>query len=152
MMRALVLEKPGRPPVLAVRETPIPSPGPGEVLVEVVACGFCHHDLLVMAGVLRRGVKPGVILGHELSGTVVQTGDGVRSVETGDRVVSLLTNACGRCERCLSGREHRCAYGEGIGHGRDGGFAEFCVVPSDYVHALPDEIEDLVAPSTFHFP
>ena len=74
MMLALFLEKPGRPPVLAVKETPIPSPGPGEVLVEVAACGFCHHDLLVMAGVLRRGVKPGVILGHEISGIVAQVG------------------------------------------------------------------------------
>ena len=122
-MRALVLEKPGIPPVLTVKETPIPSPGPGEVLVEVEACGFCHHDFLVMAGVLRRGVKPGVILGHEISGTVVQPGEGVTTIATGDRVVSLLTNACGRCERCRSAREHRCIYGEGIGHGRDGGFA-----------------------------
>lgn len=141
MMRALVLEKPGRPPVLVVKETPIPSPGPGEVLVEVEACGFCHHDLLVMAGVLRRGVKPGVILGHEISGTVVQPGEGVTTIATGDRVVSLLTNACGRCERCRSGREHRCIYGEGIGHGRDGGFAEYVALSEFSLVKLPEDVD-----------
>ncbi len=141
MMRALFLEKPGRPPVLAVKETPIPSPGPGEVLVEVAACGFCHHDLLVMAGVLRRGVKPGVILGHEISGIVAQVGEGARLVEKGDRVVSLLTNACGQCERCLNGREHRCLHGQGIGHGRDGGFAEWVVLSEFSLVKIPESID-----------
>ena len=94
-----------------------------------------------MAGVLRRGVKPGVILGHEVSGIVAQVGEAVRAVETGDRVVSLLTNACGRCERCLSGREHRCAYGEGIGHGRDGGFAEYMVLSEFSLVKIPESVD-----------
>jgi D-arabinose 1-dehydrogenase-like Zn-dependent alcohol dehydrogenase len=110
-------------------------------LVEVAACGFCHHDLLVMAGVLRRGVKPGVILGHEIAGIAAQVGEGVSAVETGDRVVSLLTNACGRCERCLSGREHRCAYGEGIGHGRDGGFAEYVALSEFSLVKVPESVD-----------
>ena len=124
-MRALVLETPGIPPSLAVREVPTPTPGMAEALVQVQGCGFCHHDLLVMAGVLRRGVRPGVILGHEISGVVVQVGPGVTTLRPGDHVVSLLTNACGRCHRCRQGREHRCQHGEGIGHQRDGGFAEY---------------------------
>jgi D-arabinose 1-dehydrogenase-like Zn-dependent alcohol dehydrogenase len=94
-----------------------------------------------MAGVLRRGVKPGVILGHEISGIVAQVGEGVSAVETGDRVVSLLTNACGRCERCLSGREHRCVYGEGIGHGRDGGFAEYVALSEFSLVKVPESVE-----------
>ena len=53
-----MLEQTGRPPRLAVRDVPIPTPGAGEVLVRVAACGFCHHDLLVMTGVLRRGITP----------------------------------------------------------------------------------------------
>lgn len=141
MMRALVLEKPGRPPVLTVGKVPIPSPGPGEVIVQVAACGFCHHDLLVMVGVLRRGVKPGAILGHEISGVVSQVGEGVTTVESGDRVVSLLTNACGRCERCLNGREHRCADGEGIGHGRDGGFAEYVMLSEFSLVKIPESLD-----------
>ena len=124
-MKALVLSQPGHPLRLDVKDLPVPVPGPNEALVQVAACGFCHHDLLVMSGTLRRGVKEDVVLGHEIAGTVVEIGDEVTSLAAGDRVVSLLTNACGSCPRCRRGREHRCLVGEGIGHGRDGGFAEF---------------------------
>ncbi len=151
MMRALVLEHPGRSPALSLNEVPIPVPGPGEVLVEVAACGFCHHDLLVMAGVLRRGVKPGVILGHEVAGVVSQVGEGVTSVRPGDHVVSLLTNACGRCERCRQGREHRCLHGEGIGHGRDGGFAEYVAMSEFSLVPVPESI-DLTGAALFACP
>ena len=130
-MKALVLSQSGRPPKLVVKDLPVPVPGPNEALVQVAACGFCHHDLLVMSGTLRRGVKEDVVLGHEIAGTVVEVGDEVTSLATGDRVVSLLTNSCGRCPRCRRGREHRCLEGEGIGHGRDGGFAEFVKI-SEY--------------------
>ena len=94
-----------------------------------------------MAGVLRRGVKPGVILGHEIAGIVAQVGEGARLVEKADRVVSLLTNACGQCERCLSGREHRCLHGQGIGHGRDGGFAEYVVLSEFSLIKIPESID-----------
>ena len=140
-MRALVLEQPGRPPTLSVREVPVPTPGPGEALVEVAACGFCHHDLLVMAGVLRRGVKPEVVLGHEIAGVVAQLGEGVTGLQPGDHVVSLLTNACGRCDRCRQGREHRCRQGVGIGHGRDGGFAEYVVIAESSLVAIPKSLD-----------
>ena len=127
-MKALVLSQPGHPPRLDVKDLPVPVPGPNEALVQVAACGFCHHDLLVMSGTLRRGVKEDLVLGHEIAGTVVEIGDEVTSLAVGDRVVSLLTNACGSCPRCRRGREHRCLRGEGIGHGRDGGFAEFVTI------------------------
>jgi acryloyl-coenzyme A reductase len=137
IMRALVLENPGGPAALTVTEVPDPVPGPGQALVQVAACGFCHHDLLVMKGVLRRGVKPGVILGHEISGTVREVGAGVTAVSPGDRVVTLLTDSCGRCDRCLEGLEHRCRNGQGIGHGRDGGFAEYVAVSEFSLAPLP---------------
>jgi D-arabinose 1-dehydrogenase-like Zn-dependent alcohol dehydrogenase len=140
-MRALVLEQPGRPSTLSVRDVPAPVPSPGEALVEVAACGFCHHDLLVMAGVLRRGVKPQVVLGHEIAGVVAQLGEGVTTLEVGDHVVSLLTNACGRCDRCRQGREHRCRQGVGIGHGRDGGFAEYVAVAESSLVAIPKSLD-----------
>ena len=136
-----MLEQTGRPPRLAVRDVPIPTPGAGEVLVRVAACGFCHHDLLVMTGVLRRGITPGVILGHEISGMVADVGPGVETVTPGDNVVSLLTNACGRCQRCRQGREHRCLRGEGIGHGRNGGFAEYVAVSETSVVPIPAEAD-----------
>ncbi len=141
IMRALILERAGRPPALAVREAPVPLPGPGEVLVKVAACGFCHHDLLVMAGVLRRGVGPEPVLGHEISGVVDRVGEGVTNVAPGDRVVSILTSACGRCDRCLTGREHRCREGQGIGHGRAGGFAEYVNTSEFSLVKLPQDLD-----------
>ena len=132
-----MLESPGTPPRLSVVDLPVPRPVQGEALVRVAACGFCHHDLSVMDGTLRRGVAPGVVLGHEISGVVEEVGQDVSRVQPGDRVVSLLTNACGTCDRCYSGREHRCRNGEGIGHGRNGGFAEYVALSQHSLVRLP---------------
>lgn len=136
-----MLEEPGTPPRLSVVDLPVPRPGPGEALVRVAACGFCHHDLLVMNGTLRRGVRPGTVLGHEIAGVVEDLGEGVNLVSPGDRVVSLLTSACGHCDRCLSGREHRCRNGEGIGHGRHGGFAEYVALSQHSLVLLPETLD-----------
>ncbi len=139
-MSALALVEPGRPPQVALTARPTPSPGPGEVLLRVDACGFCHHDLLVMSGVLRRGVAREVTLGHEIAGTVVATHPDVSGIQPGTRAVSLLTAVCGQCERCTAGNEHRCLVGAGIGHGRDGGFAEYVALPAAALVAIPDAI------------
>ena len=144
-MRALMMDAPGTPPRLSVVDMPMPRPGPGEALVRVAACGFCHHDRLVMAGVLRRGVMPGAVLGHEISGAVEEVGADVSLVRPGDRVVSLLTSACGQCDRCRGGREHRCRNGEGIGHGRHGGFAEFVAVSQHSLVRLPAALDLITA-------
>ena len=136
-----MLDEPGTPPRLSVVDLPVPRPGPGEVLVRVAACGFCHHDLLVMNGALRRGIRPGTVLGHEISGVVEELGQGVTLASPGDRVASLLTSACGHCDRCLSGREHRCRNGEGIGHGRHGGFAEYVVLSQHSLVTLPETMD-----------
>ena len=140
-MSALSVVEAGRPPTLAMVERPVPAPGPGEALLRVDACGFCHHDLLVMAGTLRRGVAAGVTLGHEIAATVVAVSEGVAGYQCGDRVVSLLTAACGQCSRCRAGREHRCLEGAGIGHGRDGGFAEYVTLPVTALLSIPDAID-----------
>lgn len=140
-MRALVLESPGDPPLLAVRERDDPVVEPGDVLIRVAAAGLCGHDVAVKRGTLRRGVKPGVILGHEISGTVVETGDEVTAVRAGDAVVSTLTTFCGACERCLSGDDYRCLHARGIGHGVDGGFAELVALPAGSVITVPDGID-----------
>ena len=139
-MSALALVAAGDPPTLAMVERDVPTPGPGEVLLRVDACGFCHHDYLVMTGTLRRGVTPGIVLGHEIAGTVVTLGAGATEFQCGDRVVSLLTAACGRCSRCLAGREHRCLDGAGIGHGRNGGFADYVALPETALVAVPNEV------------
>jgi len=130
---------------LEIRDVPIPEAGPRQVLVHVTACGFCHHDRSVMAGLLRRGVAPDVILGHEISGVVETAGSDVTGLKTGDRVVSILTEACGRCDRCDNGREHRCREGQGIGHGRDGGFAEYVALSEYSLVKLPEGLDPVGA-------
>ena len=130
---------------MEIRDVPIPEAGPRQVLVHVTACGFCHHDRSVMAGLLRRGVAPDVILGHEISGVVETAGSDVTGLKTGDRVVSILTEACGRCDRCDNGREHRCREGQGIGHGRDGGFAEYVALSEHSLVKLPEGLDPVGA-------
>ena len=139
-MRTLMLQTPGNPPQLTVAERPKPRPAPGEALVRIAACGFCHHDRLVMAGILRRGVRPDVTLGHEIAGIVEETAPDVHRVQPSDRVVALLTNACGQCDRCRAGRQHRCRRGPGIGHARDGGFAEYIALSQHSLIRLPDDL------------
>ena len=73
-MKALVLEAPGVMPKMALREVPEPELAPHDALLRVLACGFCHHDRLAMIGVLRRGVRPNAILGHEICGEVARIG------------------------------------------------------------------------------
>ena len=134
-----MLEESGEKPRLAVREIPLPTLGPRDVLVRVGACGLCYHDILVMEGKLRRGVKSSVVLGHEIAGMVMDIGAQVTSLSTGDMVVSILTDACGNCLRCHSGREHRCLEGKGIGHSVDGGMAEYVSVGEFSLVKLPQQ-------------
>lgn len=140
-MKALVLDEAGDEPKLAIRDVPIPKLGPHDVLVKVRSCGFCYHDVVVMQGLLRRGVKSQVVLGHEISGEVAEVGDQVGSLSVGDRVASILTEPCGQCSRCRAGREHRCLNGRGIGHSIDGGFAEMVKLHENSLALLPAKVE-----------
>ncbi len=139
-MKALVLEAPGTSPKLTIQELPEPEIGPRDALLRVLACGFCQHDRLAMIGVLRRGIRQRAVLGHEICGEVVRVGDEVTQVRIGQRVVPLLTQACGECERCMAGYEHRCFNGVGIGHGADGGFAEYVRVRETALVPVSEDI------------
>ncbi|PKB68674.1 MAG: hypothetical protein BZY82_00400 [SAR202 cluster bacterium Io17-Chloro-G3] len=140
-MKALALEEPGKAPKFQWSEIPDPKLGPHDTLIKVLACGLCHHDLLVIRGVLRRGIRKGVVLGHEICGEVEDIGSEVSLVKPGQRVVPLLTQSCGSCARCLEGREHRCLTGQGIGHGVDGGFATHVRVRETALVPIGDSIE-----------
>ena len=140
-MKALLLERAGQEPKVTPRDLPTPTLGTREVLVKVKACGFCHHDLLVMSGVLRRGIKLPLVLGHEVAGEVAQVGPEVTAVSPGDRVVCLPSDACGRCLECHRGREDRCINRRGLGHGVDGGLAEYLKVRESALVMVAPQID-----------
>jgi S-(hydroxymethyl)mycothiol dehydrogenase len=84
----------------------IPDPGPGEVVVDITACGVCHTDLTYRDGGINDEFP--FLLGHEAAGTVEAVGDGVTAVEPGDFVVLNWRAVCGQCRACKRGRPHLC--------------------------------------------
>ncbi len=144
-MRAMVLEAPGRP--LALRDIPVPRPGPDQILIKIQACGVCRTDLHVVDGELAKPKLP-LVPGHEIVGTVLETGVQVKEFASGDRVgVPWLGHTCGRCRFCLSGRENLCDYPSFTGYTVDGGYAEYTVADRSYCFSLPGGFsETAVAP------
>src|SRR5580698_1532066 len=135
-MKAAVVEKFGAP--LVIREVPIPTPGPGQALVEIVASGVCHTDLHAADGDWPLKPTPPFTPGHEGIGLVVALGSGVTAVKEGDRVgVPWLYSACGHCEYCLSAWETVCADAQFGGYTRNGGFAEYLLADPNYVAHIP---------------
>src|SRR5260370_41748955 len=98
-MKALLLSKYRH---LELIDAPVPSPGPGEVLVRVAACGICGSDVHGYDGSSGRRVPP-IIMGHEAAGTVAEVGSAVDRVHVGDRVTFDSTISCDNCEACRRG-------------------------------------------------
>lgn len=136
-MKAAVVRTFGRP--LAIEDVPIPTPGPGEVLVKIVASGVCHTDLHAAEG--DWPVKPALpfIPGHEGAGVVAALGPGVTGLKEGDPVgIAWLHDACGTCEYCITGWETLCESQHNSGYGVNGSFAEYAIGSAAYVGRLPD--------------
>jgi D-arabinose 1-dehydrogenase-like Zn-dependent alcohol dehydrogenase len=136
-MRALRLTTVGAP-VVAV-DLPTPVPAEGEILVRVRAAGICHSDAHYRAG-RSASLKAPLTLGHEVAGEVAAIGPGVTTHAVGDRVCLHYLVTCGECAHCRAGREQWCATGAMIGHHRDGGYAEYIVVPARNGVKLPASI------------
>jgi alcohol dehydrogenase len=94
---------------LKIEEIDLDAPGPGEVLVKMIAAGLCHSDLSVISGVRPRPVP--MALGHEASAQVMQVGEGVSDLKAGDRVVLVFVPSCGHCMPCMEGRPALCEPG-----------------------------------------
>jgi len=138
-MQAAVAEKFGQP--LVIREIPVPEPGPGQALVEVVASGVCHTDLHAADG--DWPVKPALPFtpGHEGAGIVVALGRGVTHLKEGDRVgIAWLHTACGHCNFCLSGWETLCLEQKNSGYSVNGSFAQYALAQADYLGRLPKNL------------
>lgn len=143
-MKAAVVRAFGVP--LAIDEVPVPSPGPHQLLIRVIASGVCHTDVHAADG--DWAVRPLLpfIPGHEAVGDVVALGDGVTDLTIGDRVgVPWLFSACGHCEYCQSGRETLCASQLNTGFSVNGGHAEYLVANADFVARIPEELDPFVA-------
>jgi propanol-preferring alcohol dehydrogenase len=142
-MKAMRLEARGA--ALIARELPVPSPGPGQILVRVRACGVCRTDLHVVDGELTDGSMP-VIPGHEIIGEVVAHGAGAGRFATGARIgVPWLGHTCGSCGYCAGGRENLCDGARFTGYHLDGGYAEYAVAEERYCFAIPDAYDDVAA-------
>ena len=139
-MRAAVVRAFRTP--LTIEEAPIPSPGPGEVLVKIVATGVCHTDLHAANGDWPVKPTPPFTPGHEGAGIVAALGAGVRHLKEGDPVgIAWLHDACGRCEYCTTGWETLCESQHMSGYTVNGSFAEYAVGHADYVGRLPDKVD-----------
>jgi propanol-preferring alcohol dehydrogenase len=143
-MHAAVVEQFGKP--LVLREWPIPTAGPGQILVKTEACGVCHTDLHAANGDWPVKPTPPFIPGHEAIGRVAEVGAGVAIVKEGDRVgVPWLYSACGHCEHCLSAWETVCGEAQFGGYTRNGGFAEYVLADPNYVAHIPGGLSPTAA-------
>lgn len=134
-MFAMVLDALGLP--LRPAELPDPTPGPGQVLVRVLACAVCRTDLHVVDGELPHPKLP-LIPGHEIVGEVVTCGPGPAPFPTGTRVgIPWLGHTCGTCPYCRDGRENLCDAPGFTGYTLDGGYAELAVADADYCFPVP---------------
>ncbi len=142
-MRAMILDAPGKP--LRLAEVPVPEPDRNQVLIRVRACGICRTDLHILDGELKEPKLP-LIMGHQIVGAVVSTGDRASQFSPGQRVgVPWLGASCGQCRRCLTGRENLCDQARFTGYQIDGGFAEYTVADCRFCFPIPDGYSDLQA-------
>lgn len=132
--------------ILSVEEVQTPKIRyPDEVLVRVKAASICGSDLHILSVPPGQRGDPGTIMGHEFVAEIVKTGEAVTQFPVGMRVVIEPNIRCGICPECRSGRENLCRNAQNMGQWRDGGFAEYCVVPQGQLHAVPKGIPDRVA-------
>ncbi|HET9124972.1 MAG TPA: alcohol dehydrogenase [Solirubrobacteraceae bacterium] len=138
-MRAMVVREPGGDFVLEERE--VPTPGAGEALVKVHACGVCHSDSFAKEGGYP-GVSHPLVPGHEIAGEISALGDHVEGWEVGQRVgVGWFGGNCGWCEPCRRGQLIDCENMGIPGITMDGGYAEYVVVRASALAAMPDDLE-----------
>jgi threonine dehydrogenase-like Zn-dependent dehydrogenase len=141
-MKAAVFKGPGE---LVLESKPVPQiAAADDVVVRVEACGICGSDLQILATPPGHPARPGVVLGHEICGTVVDTGESAH-LEAGARVVIDPDLKCGHCSACESGRPSLCRNLVAMGVDEDGGFAEYCRAPARSVFPVDASVAPAAA-------
>jgi threonine dehydrogenase-like Zn-dependent dehydrogenase len=121
---------------IAVEDRPVPTPGPGQVVLEVTYCGICGSDLHILLE--GWGDTPGHIAGHEFTGTIAALGEGVEGWQVGEAVVGGPSPRCGRCRRCLEGKPSQCENRRGsAGTFDDGAFARYVLMRATSLVRIP---------------
>ncbi len=141
-MKALVFKGVGN---LVLEQRPVPCvKDPDDVLLKVVNVGICGSDVKIMEG--KHHFRPDTVLGHEFCGEVVDIGSHVKHVKRGDRVAIDNNIRCGFCSFCRMGLTSQCLdiKTSALGVMRDGGYAEYCLVPEKQCFPLPAEIDDVL--------
>jgi alcohol dehydrogenase, propanol-preferring len=130
---------------LQYSDVELPTPGPGQVLIKISACGVCRTDLHVVDSELTQPKLP-LIPGHEIIGRVEALGEAAEKFHVGDRVgVPWVGHTCGVCKYCLAGQENLCLNPQFTGYTLDGGYAQFVCASQDYCFAIPAGYSDVAA-------
>ncbi len=124
---------------MEAQQVALPTIGPNDVLVRVMAAGICHSDAHYRAGTSPVTPLP-MTLGHEVAGVIEAVGDAVTHLKPGDRVCLHYLVTCGHCAHCNAGQEQFCTSGAMIGKHRAGGYAEYITMPARSVFLLPLDI------------
>jgi len=139
-MKALVKYAPG-PGNMEIRDIPEPTPGPGQIKIEIQEAGICGSDLHIYHSDIAIPVNPPVVTGHEFSGIVSAVGAGVTRFKPGDRVVSETAyHYCGVCDFCREGYYNLCVERRTLGYWFNGVFTKYTVVPEGRVHLIPENV------------
>lgn len=126
-------------------DIPIPVPQEDEILIRVSCCGICHTEMDEIEGRTPPAAYP-VIPGHQVIGTVAETGSGVSRFKKGERVgVAWIFSACGKCDYCRNGMENVCAEFKATGRDRNGGYAEYMVAKQAFAYPIPACFSDAEA-------
>lgn len=145
-MRAMVIRRITNleedPEPLDLTVLPDPTPGPGEVVLQVSVCGVCHTELDEIEGRTPPPALP-VVPGHQVVGRVVDKGPGTRAFAIGDRAgVGWIYSSCGKCRFCARGDENLCPEFRATGRDVNGGYAQYMVVPEAFAYPIPDLFSD----------
>ncbi|MDD6317127.1 MAG: L-threonine 3-dehydrogenase [Clostridia bacterium] len=141
-MDALV--KPDRAPGLILTQVPVPTPGPGEVLIKIRKTAICGTDVHIWDWNewAQKNLNPPLTVGHEYVGEIAELGEGVTGLTVGQRVSGEGHIVCGQCYNCRTGNGQWCEKTKGVGVNRDGAFAEYLCIPATNVVPIEDDLPD----------